>query len=209
MKPPRILLPALARQLGLPTGAIGRLVMARMLNKANRPMVTPTVDALQLRPGETGADIGFGGGLALELLLERVGPAGRVIGVDFSPDMVRRAAARYPDTRLQVYQGSITELPLGDATLDGVSCTNTIYFVDDLERAFAEVARVLAPTGRFALGIGDPDLMRKMPVTAHGFRIRPVDEVLAALEACGLAVKEHRKVGSTERFFHVILSARS
>ena len=209
MKPPRALLSALARQLGRPSGPVGRLLIARMLNKGNRPMVTPTVDALELRHGDVGADIGFGGGVALELLLDRVGPAGRVIGVDLSPSMVDRAVARFSkETRLSVYQGSITELPLGEATIDGVSSTNTIYFVDDLDRAFAEVARVLTPGGRFALGIGDPDLMRKMPVTQHGFRIRPVDEVLAALAAGGLTVKDHRKVGKAERFFHLIMSRR-
>jgi arsenite methyltransferase len=209
MKPPRSLLPALARQLGLPSGPVGRLFIARMLNKANRPMVAPTVDALELRAGEVGGDIGFGGGVALELLLDRVGPAGRVYGVDLAPAMVSRAAARFAkDARLRVYEGSITELPLGDAMIDGVSSTNTIYFVDDLDKAFAEVARVLTPGGRFALGIGDPDMMRKMPVTEHGFRIRPVDEVLAALAAAGLTVKDHRKVGSAERYFHLIVARR-
>jgi len=209
MKLPQSLMPALARQLGRPSGPVGRLVIARMLNKANRPMVTPTVDALELRAGEVGADIGFGGGVALELLLDRVGSTGRVFGVDVSPEMVSRAAARFTDARLRVYEGSITELPLADATIDGVSSTNTIYFVDELEKAFTEVARVLSADGRFALGIGDPEMMRKMPVTKHGFHIRPVDEVLATLARGGLEVKEHRKVGSGERFFHLIVARRA
>jgi arsenite methyltransferase len=209
MNLPKALLPALARQLGRPSGPVGRLLIARMLNKANRPMVTPVMDALELRAGDVGADVGFGGGFGLELLLARVGAAGRVYGVDLSPSMVSRAAARFKnDARLRVFEGSITELPLGDAGVDGLGCVNTVYFVADLDRAFAEVARVLTPGGRFALGIGDPDLMRKMPVTRHGFRIRPVDEVLAALSAAGLTVKDHRKVGSTERFFHLILARR-
>lgn len=208
MKPPRALIPALARQLGRPSGPVGRLLIARMLNKANRGMVTPTVDALELRAGEVGADIGFGGGVALELLLDRVGPTGRVIGVDLAPAMVRRAALRYRDPRLSVYEGSITELPLVDAAVDGASSTNTIYFVDDLDKAFAEVARVLTPGGRFALGIGDPDMMRKMPVTEHGFRIREIEEVTGALGAAGLTVRDHRRVGSGERFFHLVLAKR-
>jgi arsenite methyltransferase len=202
-------MPALARQLGRPSGPVGRLLIARMLNKANRGIVTPTVDALELRDGEVGADVGFGGGVALELLLDRVGPTGQVIGVDLSPAMVSKAAARFrQERRLRVYEGSITGLPLGDATVDGISCTNTIYFVDDLDKAFAEVARVLTPTGRFALGIGDPELMRKMPVTRHGFRIRPVDEVVGMLSAAGLTIKEQRKIGSSERSFHLIVARR-
>jgi SAM-dependent methyltransferase len=202
-------MPALARQLGRPSGPVGRLLIARMLNKANRGMVTPTVDALELRDGEVGADIGFGGGLALELLLDRVGSTGQVIGVDLSPAMVSKAAARFrQERRLRVYEGSITGLPLGDATVDGISSTNTIYFVDDLEKAFAEVARVLTPTGRFALGIGDPELMRKMPVTRHGFHIRPVDDVVGMLSAAGLTIKEQRRIGSSERSFHLIVASR-
>lgn len=208
MKPPRALLPALARQLGRPSGPFGRLLLARMLNKANLGMVTPTVDALDLRDGEVGADFGFGGGVALELLLNRVGPSGRVIGIDISPAMVRRAAARFKDPRLSVYEGSITSVPLGDATVDAVSSTNTIYFVEALDQGFAEVARVLTPGGRFALGIGDPDLMRKMPVTQHGFRIREVDEVCDTLTAAGLAIKDRQKIGKGGRFFHLIVSRK-
>lgn len=209
MKPPKVLMPALARQLGRPSGVVGRLVIARMLNKGNRGMVTPTVDALELRDGDVGADIGFGGGVALELLLDRVGPSGRVIGVDFAPAMVSQAAARYrKEPRISVFEGSITALPLGDSILDGVSSTNTIYFVDDLDPAFAEVARVLKPGGRFALGIGDPDMMRKLPFTQHGFRIREVDEVCETLTAAGLTVKDRRKIGKEDRFFHLIVSRR-
>lgn len=207
MKPPRALLPALARQLGRPSGPFGRLV-ARMLNKGNLGMVTPTVDALDLRAGEVGADFGFGGGVALGLLLDRVGPGGRVIGVDLSPAMVRRASARIKDPRLSVYEGSITAIPLGDATVDGVSSTNTIYFVEDLDLAFAEVARVLTPGGRFALGVGDPDMMRKMPVTQHGFRIREIDPVCETLTAAGLTIKDRQKIGKGDRFFHLIVARK-
>jgi arsenite methyltransferase len=208
MRPPRALLPALAKQLGRPSGPFGRLLLARMLNKANLGMVTPTVDALDLRDGEVGADFGFGGGVALRLLLDRVGPSGRVIGIDLSPAMVRRAAARFKDPRLSVYEGSITAVPLGDATIDGVSSTNTIYFVEALDQAFAEVARVLTPGGRFALGIEDPDMMRKMPVTQHGFRIREVDEVCAMLTAAELTIKDQRRIGKDDRFFHLIVARK-
>lgn len=111
----------LAGQLGRPSGPVGRFVIARILNRGNRVTITAAADALELRSGSAAADIGFGGGLGLGLLLDRVGPTGRVHGVDYSPAMVRRAAARHRRERhrLMLDRGSITALPLGDATIDG------------------------------------------------------------------------------------------
>jgi ubiquinone/menaquinone biosynthesis C-methylase UbiE len=184
---------------------VGRHLVARMLNKHNLPTVTAAADVLRLRAGEAGADLGFGGGVGLGVLLERVGPDGRVYGVDFSPPMVEHAAARFRDDRLTLLAGSITALPLDDASVDGAICVNVAYFVADLDLAFAEVARVLRPGGRFVLGVSDPDAMRKDPVARTGFRIRPVEELTAALEAAGLPVKEHRRI---EHGFHLLATAR-
>lgn len=70
-------LAGLAAQLGRPDGLRGRLV-ARMLNRANRANVTAAVEAAGLVPGQTAADIGFGGGVGLPLLR----PDGRaVVGI--------------------------------------------------------------------------------------------------------------------------------
>jgi SAM-dependent methyltransferase len=193
----------MASQLGRPRGLVGRLLVARMLNKYNLPTVIAAADALELRAGEAGADLGFGGGVGLGVLLDRVGPAGRVYGVDFSPAMVERAASRFRDDRLTLLAGSVTALPLDDASVDGAICVNVAYFVADLDTAFAEVARVLRPAGRFVLGVGDPDAMRKDPVTRTGFRIRPVEELTAVLEAAGLPVKEHRRI---EHGFHLLVA---
>lgn len=98
--------------------------------------------------------------------------------------------------RLTVSPGDLCALPLAEASLDAAITTNTIYVVEDLPRAFAEVARVarvarvVRPGGRVVVGIGDPDKMRNMPFTAHGFRLRPVDEVAGLLEAAGFGVPE-------------------
>jgi len=130
-----------AAQLGRPTGLRGRLV-AIMLNRANRGTIAMAIDALDLQPGAVAADLGFGGGVGLALLLERVGSKGRIHGVDFSPTMVWRAAGRFKreiaNGRLQLDVGSITQLPLGDGSLHGAITINTIYFISELDRAFAE-----------------------------------------------------------------------
>lgn len=203
---PLNLMPWLARQLGRPTGLGGRFVVRR-LNKSNRPLAAGAVEALDPKPDEVVADIGFGGGVGLGLLLDRIGPAGRVHGVDISPTMVDRAARRYP--RASRHLGSITALPLADASLDGAICLNIVYFVEEIETAFAELARVLRPSGRLVLGVGDPAMMAGLPFTRYGFRIRPIEDLTEALTAAGLPVTDHRRIGSTDHAFHLLVARRA
>ncbi|WP_020669605.1 methyltransferase domain-containing protein [Amycolatopsis nigrescens] len=202
------LVAGLAKQLGHPRGVRGKLV-GRMLNRANNAPVAGAVEALELRAGETAADIGFGGGLGLSLLLGRVGPAGAVHGVEVSETMFDGAVKRFGrDERVRLHRGSITELPLADASLDALITCNTLYFVAEPAVAFAELARVLRPGGRAVVGIGDPAAMAEMPFTPHGFRLRPVSEVVGLLGAAGLEVREDRRIGRSERAFHLLIAGR-
>jgi len=206
------MLGGLAAQLGRPTGVRGRLV-GIMLNRANRGTIAMAIDALELQPGADAADLGFGGGVGLALLLERVGPEGRVRGVDFSPTMVRRAAGRYKREiakgRLLLDAGSITQLPLGDRSIQGAITINTIYFIPELDRAFSELARVIDRSGKVVVGIGDPQMMARMPTTPFGFLIRPVDEVVAVATSAGLALQDHRRVGQGEEASHLLVFRRA
>ncbi|MGH3950102.1 MAG: class I SAM-dependent methyltransferase [Pseudonocardiaceae bacterium] len=198
-----------ARQLAHPSGRPGRLV-GRVLNLANRAVISAAVDALELQPGQVAVDVGFGGGAGLAMLLDRAGSQGRVHGVEVSGAMFAGASHRFRKAitagTLELHKTPMTELPLDDASVDGIITVNTIYFVDSLDRAFAEVAGVLKPSGRFVVGIRDPDAMAKMPVTAHGFRIRPVDEVIDALEAHELRLVDHRRVGTGVRTTHLLVT---
>jgi ubiquinone/menaquinone biosynthesis C-methylase UbiE len=202
------MLGGLAGQLGKPTGLRGRLV-AIMLNRVNRGLIAEAIDGLALQPGAVGADLGFGGGVGLGLLLERVGPTGRVHGVDFSPTMVSRATRRFRSAvasgRLRLQTGSITQLPLQDGSIQGAITINTIYFISDLNRAFSELARVIVRPGRVVVGIGDPRMMARLPTTPFGFTIRPVDEVIAAAKSTGLALLEHRREGQGEEARHLLI----
>jgi len=202
------MLGGLAGQLGKPTGVRGRLV-AIMLNRANRGLIAEAIDGLALQPGAVGADLGFGGGVGLGLLLERVGPTGRVHGVDFSPTMVSRATRRFRSAvasgRLRLQTGSITQLPLQDGSIQGAITINTIYFISDLNLAFSELARVIVRPGRVVVGIGDPRMMARLPTTPFGFTIRPVDEVIAVAKSAGLALLEHRREGQGEEARHLLI----
>jgi ubiquinone/menaquinone biosynthesis C-methylase UbiE len=178
-----------------------------MLNNRNRRAVFTAVDLLDLREGETAADIGFGGGFGLVLLLGKVGERGTVHGVDISETMLTKAAKLHRmDNRFQPHAGSITELPLPDNSVDGAITVNTLYFVDELDRAFAEIARVLIPGGRIVIGIGDPDAMSKNPVTQHGFRLRPVADVVRTLTASGLTLEKNELLGTSRFTFHLLVA---
>ncbi|MEV5652216.1 methyltransferase domain-containing protein [Nocardia sp. NPDC052254] len=194
-------------QLGNPHGLLGKGV-ARMLNRTNRFAIDAAIDSAEVRPGQAVADIGFGGGVGLSVLLRRVGPDGTVHGVEISPDMAARARSRFAREigtgQLRVLEGGLTELPLADASLDAAITVNTVYFVDELDRVCAELARVLRPAGRVVIGIGDPEAMARMPFTANGFRLRPVAGVSAALERAGLAV-EHRVVDRRPIPAHLVI----
>ncbi len=205
------MLGGLAAQLGRPSGVRGRLV-GIMLNRSNRGTIAQAIDALELQPGAVAADLGFGGGVGLALLLERVGRQGKVFGVDYSPTMVNQASGRFKSDiasgRLQLHTGSITQLPLEDGSLQGAITINTIYFIAELDRAFSELNRVVAPAGRVVVGIGDPGMMRRIPTTPFGFTIRPVDEVVAAAKSAGLSLQDHQRVGQGDEASHLLVFSR-
>jgi arsenite methyltransferase len=206
------MLAGFAAQLGKPTGLRG-LVVGTMLNRTNRGMIAGAVDALELKPGATAADLGFGGGAGLALLLERVGPQGHVLGVDFSPTMVRRASGQFDREiaggRMQLQLGSITQLPLEDGSVQGAITVNTIYFIAELDRVFSELAHVITNDGRVVVGIGDPENMARMPMTAYGYRLRPVDEVVSVAKSAGLDLHDHKRAGEGDAAAHLLVFARA
>ncbi len=108
----------LARQLGRPEGWRGRLV-ARGLNRGNRGTVAAAVDPCELGSGDSAADVGFGGGVGLALLPDRVGTDGHVDGVDLSDTMISTAKRRYREPcaagRLALRLGNLLDLPLPSA----------------------------------------------------------------------------------------------
>ncbi|MET8654780.1 class I SAM-dependent methyltransferase [Nocardia aurea] len=202
------ILSTVAGQLGKPHGVLGKGV-AGFLNRGNRKAIEGAVEATAVTPGATVADIGFGGGVGLELLLARLGGAGTVHGLEISADMLARARSGFAREiaagHLLLDNGSLTALPLADDSLDAAITVNTVYFLTDLDAACAELVRVVRPGGRVVVGIGDPDAMAKMPFTAYGFTLRPVAEVIAALERAGCSV-EHRPLENRPIPHHLLVA---
>ena len=109
---------------------------------------------LKLQPGEAVLDLGSGGGLDAFLAADQVGESGKVIGVDMTPEMIRRAtdAAREAGyTQVDFRQGRLEAMPVDDATVDAVTSNCVINLVPDKAQVFREIARVLRPGGRFVI----------------------------------------------------------
>jgi len=107
-----------------------------------------------LRPGETVLDLGSGGGLDCFLAAKAVGEAGRVFGVDMTPDMLAKARAnaeRLGYANVEFREGYLEALPIEDGSIDVVISNCVINLSPDKPQVFREIARVLKPGGRVAV----------------------------------------------------------
>jgi demethylmenaquinone methyltransferase/2-methoxy-6-polyprenyl-1,4-benzoquinol methylase len=153
------------------------------------------VVAAGLEPGAQVLDVACGPGRNLPLLLEAVGPGGRVVGVDISPSMLARARSRAVDAEL--LEADISDqLPFGDAMFDAVVSSFGLSCVPRISPAFDEILRVLRPDG--VLVVADARMVNWHPrplgalVTAAVSPFNswyPERDLAAMVEARGLAVE--------------------
>jgi arsenite methyltransferase len=121
-----------------------------------------------LKPGEVVLDLGSGGGFDCFLAGPRVGPSGRVIGVDMTAEMLSKARRNIESYRrrteldnVEFRLGEIEHLPVPDNSVDVVISNCVINLSPDKPQVWREIARVLKPGGRVA--VSDLALLRPLP----------------------------------------------
>jgi SAM-dependent methyltransferase len=159
----------------------------------------PTATA-NLRPGEVVVDLGSGGGLDVFLAAKKVGPTGRAIGIDMTPEMLARAKAnaeRQGLSNVEFIESTIDKMPLPDASVDCVISNCVINLAPDKTAVLREVARVLKPGGRVA--VSDIALKKPLPPEVGNDLLAYVgciagailiDDYVAGLKAAGFSAVE-------------------
>ena len=151
---------ALARKFGYSSGDLASLPEGANLGlSCGNPIALAS-----LSPGEVVLDLGAGAGFDVLIAARKVGPTGRAIGVDMTPEMISRARANAGKVGLSNVEfrlGEIENLPAGDESVDVVISNCVINLSTEKGRVFREIARVLKRGGRVA--VSDMALLRPLP----------------------------------------------
>ena len=175
-----------------------------------------------LKTGETVLDIGSGGGMDAFISANKVGPQGKVIGVDMTPAMLvraRKSAQKNGYDQVEFRQGEAHNLPVADNSVDVVISNCVINLTEDKGKVFHEAFRVLKPGGR--LEISDTVTSSSLPASlrANGLEWAacvsgslPAQEYLdliaeAGFETIRTVKSDSYQAGSTTDIYSMVVSA--
>jgi len=173
---------ALAEQLRLPTGELGKKV-GETMNKGNRLMNLETIRQLDIEDNDNILEIGMGNGFFVKDILA-AGKNVKYSGCDFSDTMVKEALILNDPLAANVkfILSNADELPFQDGSFDKVFTVNTIYFWGNTRRTFTEIRRVLKPDGMLIVTLRPKSIMDKLPVVKYGFTTFSKEDAVKLLE---------------------------
>jgi SAM-dependent methyltransferase len=174
--------------------------VADLLDLQLSPLGLTAMDALDPQAGQTIVDIGCGAGQTVQQLAGRVGPLGRVIGVDIAPRVLEIARSRTATlSQVQLIQADAGTLALPDEMADGVYSRFGVMALEDPVAAFANFRRITRRRGRLAfvcwrsLEENELDLVPlqaaglDIPIDKTPFKFERRDYLLGVLRAAGFA----------------------
>jgi len=160
--------------------------------------------------GQTVVDLGSGGGFDCFLAARKVGPKGKIIGVDMTPEMVdkaRRNATAAGASNVEFRLGEIENLPVADGVADWVISNCVINLSPDKQRVFAEAWRVLKHGGRLAVSdivaLGELPEAVKRDVALHAACVAgaiPVESITEMMRRSGFAEVSVKPVNQSKEF---------
>ena len=167
----------------------------------------PTAVA-SLRPGEVVLDLGSGGGFDVFVAGRKVGPTGRVIGVDMTADMIAKARGNVVAYRkhakldnVEFRLGEIEHLPVADASVDVVISNCVLNLSPEKPQVWREIARVLRPGGRVA--VSDLALLRPLPK-----KVVAMVESLINCVAGAVLADETRRMAEEAGLVNIVLTPK-
>ncbi len=187
----------LAERLGYPAELLDRIPAGAIESFAG---VGYFFDLAELRAGESVIDLGSGSGLDVFFAAQRVGPGGRVVGVDFSAEQLAKArglAAQARFEHVELREGRVESLPVADGGFDCLISNGVINLSPEKDRVFAEAARVLRPGGRLAIAdiVSEHELKESIVCNADLWAsciggAAQQDAYRDAIEAAGLRIQD-------------------
>jgi SAM-dependent methyltransferase len=178
----------LRAQFGKPSGLFGALVVGPALNLSSIPLVNVALDSLQLHRGDHLLDVGFGAGYSLLAASKRL-PVGRIIGIDYSGEMIEAASRLLQGSPNTVMcQADVMRLPFKSGSFDKALSANSIYYWPDPVTGLREIHRTLHTRGRLAVAVRSPARLRPLTWSWNRFRIFEPQELSSMMSDAGFRV---------------------
>ena len=168
------------------------------MEESHLPITLPVLDLMALAPDENVLDLGCGAGWLARLLSERV-PEGRVVGIDISDEMVRRARKNYVDLENTMFVlGGADEIPWDANFFTRAISVESAYYWPDPELGLREIFRVLREGGSAWILINyyrdNPHCHQWAQHFATPAQLLSADEWAALLRKVGFADVAHRRI---------------